>query len=113
MYNNDLTNEIWIISFKQTNNFIFQKIASVVFIGIFGGITAHQVSKIRKLQKIIGEHNEVKTTIKDSQEFLKVVQKYVNYDELPVSEVPFLLHQFTIFHGEVAGFQTKIAKLKK
>jgi hypothetical protein len=76
-------------------------------------MTVHRFLIVQRLQKIIGKHNEVQKTIKDSQEFLNVVQKYVDDVELTDSEIPFILHQFKAFHDKVAEFQTIIVKLKQ
>ncbi|PKC66552.1 hypothetical protein RhiirA1_394404 [Rhizophagus irregularis] len=52
-----------------------KKFASAISSGVFGGTALHKIINIKRLQKIIDEHNEVQKTIKGSQEFLNVVQK--------------------------------------
>ncbi|RGB33882.1 hypothetical protein C1646_172842 [Rhizophagus diaphanus] len=90
-----------------------KKIVGSISSGVFGAITVHKFLNVRRLQKIIGEHNEVQKTIKDSQEFLNVVQKYVDDVELTDSEIPFIFYQFKTFNDKVAEFQTIIVKLKQ
>ncbi|RGB28653.1 hypothetical protein C1646_767572 [Rhizophagus diaphanus] len=91
----------------------WKKIAGVISGGIFGEKTLNKITNIQRLQKVIGEHKKVQKTIKDSQKFLNVAQKYIKYEKLADSEIPFILYQFERFHSKVKKFQTKIVKFKQ
>ncbi|GES85208.1 hypothetical protein GLOIN_2v1780318 [Rhizophagus clarus] len=99
------------ISSMKSDN--WKKIASVIFSGISGGVALHKISVVNRLQKVIGEHSNVQETIKESQEFLDMVQKYVDGVRLIDSEILYISYQFKTFHKEVTRLQEKIANLKQ
>uniref|UniRef100_U9U308 Uncharacterized protein n=1 Tax=Rhizophagus irregularis (strain DAOM 181602 / DAOM 197198 / MUCL 43194) TaxID=747089 RepID=U9U308_RHIID len=70
--NNDVSSIIAIATFNLGN---LKKFASAISSRVFGGTALHKIINIKRLQKFIGEHNEVQKTIKGPQEFLNVVQK--------------------------------------
>ncbi|PKY58542.1 hypothetical protein RhiirA4_480536 [Rhizophagus irregularis] len=48
------------------------KFASAISSGVFGGTALHKIINIKRLQKIIGEHNEVQ---KNYQRFTRILER--------------------------------------
>lgn len=75
-------------------------------------VALRQDRNVKRLQKVIDEHNNVRKSIKESQEFLNVVKENADQLKLNDSELPFIVYQFQTFYKVVTKLQNNITYLQ-